>query len=256
MIVELRPTWLVLGWPLVAVIGAAALAIVVVVTFPTAPSAVGYLMLAILLIAAGWLAVARSDGTRRASCSPTGGFSNAAESCRAQVWRSVSIGSTSFRTARLFWRGSSAPVRSCSRWAGRQVSCCSTTCPSPLRSRVSSPSRSTCSAAAGGRSPALNPEDSPASHRGGLTKPQLLCLRHLRHHPLVRLWRIDSCSWTICASAESSPNPSSRRRSSSSSASFSSARSGLRSARRSRPSRPGLATHRRGRRRDQARRVQ
>ncbi|MGO9343786.1 MAG: PH domain-containing protein [Acidimicrobiales bacterium] len=57
VIVELRPTWLVLGWPLVAVIGAAALAIVVVVTFPTAPSAVGYLMLAILLIAAGWLAV-------------------------------------------------------------------------------------------------------------------------------------------------------------------------------------------------------
>jgi hypothetical protein len=57
VIVELRPTWLVLGWPLVAVIGAAALAIVVVVSFPTAPSAVGYLMLAILLIAAGWLAV-------------------------------------------------------------------------------------------------------------------------------------------------------------------------------------------------------
>ncbi len=57
VIVELRPTWLVLGWPLVAVIGAAALAIVVVVSFPTAPSAVGYLMLAILLIVAGWLAV-------------------------------------------------------------------------------------------------------------------------------------------------------------------------------------------------------
>ena len=57
VIVELRPTWLVLGWPLVAVIGAAALAIVVVVSFPTAPSAVGYLMLAILLVAAGWLAV-------------------------------------------------------------------------------------------------------------------------------------------------------------------------------------------------------
>jgi len=57
VIVALRPTWLVLGWPLVAVIGAAALAIVVVVSFPTAPSAVGYLMLAILLIAAGWLAV-------------------------------------------------------------------------------------------------------------------------------------------------------------------------------------------------------
>ncbi len=57
VIVELRPTWLVLGWPLVAVIGAAVLAIVVVVSFPTAPSAVGYLMLAILLVAAGWLAV-------------------------------------------------------------------------------------------------------------------------------------------------------------------------------------------------------
>jgi len=57
VIVELRPTWLVLGWPLVAVIGAAVLAIVVVVSFPSAPSAVGYLMLAILLVAAGWLAV-------------------------------------------------------------------------------------------------------------------------------------------------------------------------------------------------------
>jgi hypothetical protein len=57
VIVELRPTWLVLGWPLVAVIGAAVLAIVVVVSFPSAPSAVGYLMLAILLVAGGWLAV-------------------------------------------------------------------------------------------------------------------------------------------------------------------------------------------------------
>jgi hypothetical protein len=55
VVVELRPTWLVLGWPLVSVIGAAALAIAV--TFLSPPAAVGWLLLAILLVAGAWLGV-------------------------------------------------------------------------------------------------------------------------------------------------------------------------------------------------------
>jgi Bacterial PH domain/Short C-terminal domain len=57
VVVELRPTWLVLGWPLVATVSAAALAVAAVVAFPKAPVGVGYVLLALLLIAAAWLAV-------------------------------------------------------------------------------------------------------------------------------------------------------------------------------------------------------
>jgi Bacterial PH domain len=57
IVVELRPTWLVLGWPLVASIAAAILAVVVVITFPNAPVGVGYFLLALVLVAAGWLAI-------------------------------------------------------------------------------------------------------------------------------------------------------------------------------------------------------
>ena len=57
IVVELRPTWLVLGWPLVSSVAAAILAVVVVVSFPTAPVGVGYFLLALVLVAAGWLLV-------------------------------------------------------------------------------------------------------------------------------------------------------------------------------------------------------
>jgi hypothetical protein len=57
VVVELRPTWLVLGWPLVATIAAAALAVLVVVSFPKAPVGVGYVLLALVLVAGGWLGI-------------------------------------------------------------------------------------------------------------------------------------------------------------------------------------------------------
>jgi hypothetical protein len=55
VVVEIRPTWLVLGWPLVMTIAAAALAVLVVVSFPKAPVGIGYVLLAVVLVAAGWL---------------------------------------------------------------------------------------------------------------------------------------------------------------------------------------------------------
>jgi hypothetical protein len=55
VVVELRPTWLVLGWPLVASIAAAILAIVVLISFPSAPTGVGYFLLILVLVPAGWL---------------------------------------------------------------------------------------------------------------------------------------------------------------------------------------------------------
>jgi hypothetical protein len=57
VVVELRPTWLVLGWPLVASIAAAILAIVVLISFPSAPTGVGYFLLILVLVPAGWLAL-------------------------------------------------------------------------------------------------------------------------------------------------------------------------------------------------------
>jgi hypothetical protein len=73
VIVELRPTWLVLGWPLVAAIGAAFLAIAVTVSFQNVPDAVGYLLLALVLIAGAWLGL------------------------RALIWRATSIVLTNSR---------------------------------------------------------------------------------------------------------------------------------------------------------------
>jgi hypothetical protein len=55
VVVELRPTWLVLGWPLVVTIVAAAIAVLVVVSIPKAPVGVGYVLLALVLAAAAWL---------------------------------------------------------------------------------------------------------------------------------------------------------------------------------------------------------
>ena len=57
VVVELRPTWLVLGWPLVVTIAAAALAVLIVVAFPKAPVGVGYMLLTLVLAAAAWLGV-------------------------------------------------------------------------------------------------------------------------------------------------------------------------------------------------------
>lgn len=56
-VVELRPTWLVLGWPLVATIAAAVLAIAVVVALQNPPAALGYFLLALVLLTGGWLGI-------------------------------------------------------------------------------------------------------------------------------------------------------------------------------------------------------
>jgi Bacterial PH domain len=57
IVVELRPTWLVLGWPLVAAVASAVFAVVIVVSFPSAPVGVSYFLLALVLVAGGWLLV-------------------------------------------------------------------------------------------------------------------------------------------------------------------------------------------------------
>lgn len=57
VVVELRPTWLVLGWPLVASVAAAILAIVILISFPSAPTGVGYFLLALVLVPAAWLGI-------------------------------------------------------------------------------------------------------------------------------------------------------------------------------------------------------
>jgi hypothetical protein len=59
VVVELNPTWLVLGWPLVAAIGVAVLAIALAVGFPNTAihGFVGYLLLFLVVVAGGWLAV-------------------------------------------------------------------------------------------------------------------------------------------------------------------------------------------------------
>jgi hypothetical protein len=55
VVVELRPHWAFLGWPLVATLAAAALAIAVTVAF-SPPAGVGDVLLGILAVAALWLA--------------------------------------------------------------------------------------------------------------------------------------------------------------------------------------------------------
>jgi hypothetical protein len=56
VIVDLRPHWAFLGWPLVAFVAAAGLAIAIAVAFPHAPAAVGDIILGVLAVAALWLA--------------------------------------------------------------------------------------------------------------------------------------------------------------------------------------------------------
>jgi membrane protein YdbS with pleckstrin-like domain len=56
VVVELRPHWVTLGWPLVTAVAAIVLAIGVVAAFPTIPIGVVYLLVAIVVVAALWLA--------------------------------------------------------------------------------------------------------------------------------------------------------------------------------------------------------
>jgi hypothetical protein len=56
VVVELRPHWAFLGWPLVAAIGAVALVVGIDVAFPHAPAGVGDVLLGVLAVAALWLA--------------------------------------------------------------------------------------------------------------------------------------------------------------------------------------------------------
>ena len=56
VVVELRPHWIFLGWPLVAALAAASLAAGIVVAFPSAPTAVGGGLLVVLAVAVLWLA--------------------------------------------------------------------------------------------------------------------------------------------------------------------------------------------------------
>src|ERR1700736_5171384 len=56
VVVELRPHWVTLGWPLVTAVAAIVLAIGVVAAFPPIPIGVVYLLVAIVVVAALWLA--------------------------------------------------------------------------------------------------------------------------------------------------------------------------------------------------------
>jgi PH (Pleckstrin Homology) domain-containing protein/putative oligomerization/nucleic acid binding protein len=56
VVVELRPHWAFLGWPLVAAIAAVALVVGITVAFPHAPAGVGDVLLGVLAVAALWLA--------------------------------------------------------------------------------------------------------------------------------------------------------------------------------------------------------
>ncbi len=56
VVVEMRPHWSFLGWPLVAALAAVALVVAIVATYPDAPVGVSYVLLAVLVVAALWLA--------------------------------------------------------------------------------------------------------------------------------------------------------------------------------------------------------
>jgi hypothetical protein len=56
VVVELRPHWVTLGWPLVAALASVTLAVGVVAALQSAPIAVMYLLLAIVVVSALWLA--------------------------------------------------------------------------------------------------------------------------------------------------------------------------------------------------------
>ncbi|HXX89915.1 MAG TPA: PH domain-containing protein [Acidimicrobiales bacterium] len=55
VVVELRPHWIFLGWPLIATAAALALAISVIVAFPHAPVGVSYVLGVVVLVPALWL---------------------------------------------------------------------------------------------------------------------------------------------------------------------------------------------------------
>ena len=55
VVLEFHPHWCYLGWPLVSVLGAVAVALAVVVSFPKAPSALGYVLLALCAVSVLWL---------------------------------------------------------------------------------------------------------------------------------------------------------------------------------------------------------
>ncbi|MFZ0666533.1 MAG: PH domain-containing protein [Acidimicrobiales bacterium] len=59
VVVELNPTWLVLGWPLVAAVAVAVLAIALAIGFPNTAihGVVGYMLLVLVIAAGGWLAI-------------------------------------------------------------------------------------------------------------------------------------------------------------------------------------------------------
>jgi membrane protein YdbS with pleckstrin-like domain len=57
VVVELRPHWASLGWPLVALIGAVVVVVAVAAAFPGLPVAVSDAMLAVLLVVALWLSL-------------------------------------------------------------------------------------------------------------------------------------------------------------------------------------------------------
>ncbi len=56
VVVELRPHWAFLGWPLMATVAAVALAVGVDVAFPTAPVGVFYVLLGVVAVTGLWLA--------------------------------------------------------------------------------------------------------------------------------------------------------------------------------------------------------
>jgi hypothetical protein len=56
VVVELRPHWAFLGWPLVATVAAAALAVGIDVAFPHGPAGVGDVLLGVFAVTALWLA--------------------------------------------------------------------------------------------------------------------------------------------------------------------------------------------------------
>ncbi len=56
VVVELRPHWAFLGWPLVATVAAAGLAVAIDVAFRHAPAGVGDVLLGVFAVAALWLA--------------------------------------------------------------------------------------------------------------------------------------------------------------------------------------------------------
>jgi membrane protein YdbS with pleckstrin-like domain len=57
VVIEVRQTWLVLGWPLVLTVLAAVLAVAVVIAVPKAPIGVGYFLLALVVLAGSWLGI-------------------------------------------------------------------------------------------------------------------------------------------------------------------------------------------------------